>query len=272
MRLLYYTGKILKITHLPEDSRKLTSPYRKSKELPATYYGIYMETEIISVEGYDREPTRLGARMLRFLRRSFRMCQTSRYKVKTSLITTIAFRSSKEAERYAELTEIGVRSQEFETEITLFRLTDLDVGALIIFSYPDPESGGEDHNLIRYQNEPLTINDFERKLDTLIIDNTLEDSAIRYGSSFIGLCRFKKIKTPEWKRKLKARCRFLIDIKHALFYKKRSTLQKVGISIVVIITIVSIFYDLNSGSKNEQKSLVIAVIMAFMGMLKEFFS
>ena len=160
--MLTYTVKILKITQSSEDKRELTSPYRESKNLPPTHYGIYIEAEIISVEGYWHYQVRSKIyRLFRtilhgFLRKLFRIYRSDKKRVKTSLMTTIGFHSFESVENFREKTDISIRagSQDLATAKTLYRLEDLYVGELIKLTYPDPELDHEnpDLNLIRYQN------------------------------------------------------------------------------------------------------------------------
>ena len=266
--MLSYTAKILKITHIEGNKNELTSPYRESKNLPISTYDTVIEAEIISVEGCgtntdessrDAQPGFFGVR---------------KYEIKTSLMTTIGFRSLEEVKKYREQRHIEKNSPDLETIITHHRLRDLSVGELITFSYPDPEENSQkDYNLIRYQNEPLTISDFKSKSYPSKIDNMVEDSVVRYQQKFIGLGAFEKIKTLVWKGiwfRLQAKYHFLIGIKRA-FYRKRSRWEITKFIIVLMVTIISIAYSLNPEFLNEPKHKFLFIIVALVNMLKELF-
>ena len=273
-----YTVKILKITSYKEVEDKQTSPYRESKGLSPTGYDVYIEAEIILVKGYIQIRKSLRAILLSFLKK---LLQISTYtsdinQMKTSLITTIGFCSFEEMDRYDRLTEIKKYSQELETMVTLSRLKDLSVGELIKFSYPNPTRSEIDYNLnlIRYENRPLTLENFKDKLYPSRIDNTLEDSAIKYINSFIGLCYFEKLKTSVWKGiwfRLQAKYPVLLEIKQALFYKKRSTWEKCKVAIGVILGVISILYVLKPEWLSNPKHRVVSIIAAIINMIKEIF-
>ena len=169
--MLEYVAKILKTNHRNErTSEEITSPYRESKNPPPSTYEPVIEAEIISVKEYNT-------------------------RIKTSCFTIIGFRSYEEVVKYRELSEIKTESAEMQSVITLMRLLDLEEGELIKFSYPKPEDRGKDYNLIRYKNEPLTIDDFKNKLYPPKIDNTLEDSPRRFPHHFTGLSQFERVNT-----------------------------------------------------------------------------
>ena len=193
--MLKYVAKILKISLLESEYKEITSPYRESKNLSASVYDPLIEAEIICVEDYNRQ-------------------------IKTSCFTTIGFRSYEEVKKYRELPHIGKESQELEAVITFHRLRDLKAGELIKFTYPEPEGDGEDYNLIRYENQPLTIDDFKNKSYPSKIDNVLEDSARRFPHLFIGLSKFEKVRIHWLKEvwfRLQGRHRFLIEAKQKLY-------------------------------------------------------
>ena len=284
--MLTYTAKILKITHSSlGDSPELTSPYRESKELPLTHYGVYIEAEIISVEGYgDYQEDSKIYRFFRailpgFLRKLFRIYRSDKKRVKTSLMTTIGFHSFDSVKKFREQTDISIEpgSQDLATVKTLYRLEDLYVGELIKFTYTNPESDREDSdlNLIRYQNTPLTMEDFKNKSYPSRIDNTLEDSPMKNGViTFIGLAGFEKVAPLTWKGvwfRLQAKYPALLEIKQALFYRKRSRWQKIKIVIVVIFSVISITYALNPEFLNEPKHRAVFIIATVVNMIKEFF-
>lgn len=282
--MLTYTAKILKITRSPEDRSELTSPYRESKELPLTHFGIYIEAEIISVEGYGhyQEGTRtyrLFRAIPRFLRKLFRMYPSYKKKIKTSLMTTIGFHSFESVKKFREQTDISIElgSQDRATMKTLYRLEDLYVGELIKFTYPNPESDPEDSdlNLIRYQNIPLTIEDFKNKSYPSRIDNTLEDAAIKSGIiSFIGLGEFERVAPLGCKGvwfRLQAKYPALLEIKQALFYRKRSRWQNIKIAIAGIFSVISINYTFNPEFLSEPKHRIAFIIATFINLIKEVF-
>ena len=265
--MLSYTAKILKITHIEGNENKLTSPHRESKNLPISTYDTIIEAEIISVKGYgtDTDESSRSAQPGFFGARE--------YQIKTSLMTTIGFRSLEEVEKYRKQHHIEKNSPDLETIITYHRLRDLSVGELITFSYPYPENSQKDYNPIRYQNKPLTISDFKSKSYPAKIDNMVEDSAVRHNRKSIGLGAFKKIKTPVWKGiwfRLQAKYRFLIRIKQT-FYRKRSRWEITKFVIVVMVTIISIAYSLNPEFLKEPEHKFLFIIVALVNMLKELF-
>lgn len=270
MKEINYTAKILKIAHYDENLPEITSPYRESKDLPPVYYDTHIEAEIISVNTGELSDVKLP----RFLRKWF---QTSLFKskvIKTSFRTTIGFRSPEDAKKYRDQDYLEKDGQDVQTIVTLYRLRDLNVGELIRFFYLNPESCPSVPNLIRYQNEPLIIDNFKNKSYPSRIDNTLEDSPIKHDIKFIGLCRFEKVRTSCWKQnwfRLEAKYPFLINIKQELFYKKRSTWKKVKIVVVIISTIVFLVYRLYPNLLNNPMHRLTLIVTSLTNMLKDLF-
>ena len=156
--------------------------------------------------------------------------------------------------------------------ITLYRLIDLKAGELIKFTYPEPEGDGEDYNLIRYENKPLTIDDFKSKSYPSKIDNVLEDSARRFRYLFIGLSKFEKVRIHWLKEvwfRLQGRHRFLIKAKQKLFYTKRSAWEKTKLIISIVVTSISIIYILYPTLLNKVKHRWVSIITTLINALKE---
>ena len=240
-----YVAKILKISE--SEYKEITSPYRESKGLPPSTYNPLIEAEIICVKGYPHQ-------------------------IKTSCFTTIGFRSFEEVEKYRKLPHIEKDSQELEAVITLHRLIDLKAGELIEFSYPGPE--GKDYNLIRYENEPLTIEDFKNKSYPSEIDNTLEDSPRRFPNFFIGISKFEKVRIHCLKEvwfRLQGRYRFLIKAKQKLFYTKRSAWEKTKLIASIVVGAIFITYALDPTLLSESKHRWTLAIATLINIVKELF-
>ncbi|MCY3741490.1 MAG: hypothetical protein OXH00_10755 [Candidatus Poribacteria bacterium] len=253
--MMEYTAKILKITRLQSGTtpmyghcKKITSPYREAKDLQPSLYDFLIEAEIISVKH-------------------------SNLKIKTSCFTTIGVRSTEEARKFEEVSYIKKRSKRFASLITICRMMDLRVGELIQFSYPEPETEpepeyiGKYYNLIRCKNQPLTIEDFKNKSYPSKIDNTLEDTDVR-------LSVYKKVKINYLKEvwfRLQGKYRFLIDIKQKLFYRRRSVLEKVKLTVGIAGLVIFFIFSLNPTLLTEPGYRWIFIITTVISGLKEFF-
>lgn len=248
--MLEYVAKILKTNRRNESTlEEITSPYRESKNLPPSTYDPVIEAEIIFVKKYNT-------------------------RIKTSCFTTIGFRSYEEVVKYGELSEIKTESAEMQSVITLMRLLDLEEGELIKFSYPKPDGSGKDYNLIRYKNEPLTIDDFKNKSYPSKIDNTLEDSPRRFPNFFTGLSQFERVNISCVKQawfRLQVKYPFLIEVKQKLFYTKWSRWKKIKLTVSIVGSIILIIYALNPTLLSDPKHRWAFVIATLISVLKELF-
>ena len=236
-----YIAKILDIDSGNND--ELNSPCRESKGLPPSVYQVRMKVEIIGIGAYQ-EPSKIK----RFLCKIIRKYPSGKAITKTSFTTTIGYRSFEEVEKYRNLENLGSESSELRTVITLMRLIDLREGELIEFSYPDePDWKDQVLNLIRHNNQILSIEELRSKSYPKEIDNTLEDKALRFPYNFIGLSDFKKLDLNPLKKcwfRFQAKHGFLIEAKQDLFYTKRSTWTKIKwifSSFVGIVTLIYLF-------------------------------
>lgn len=280
---IWYTAKILRIYKISSFNEEMNSPKRKEMGLDPIKHGIHIEVEIISVTD-----TSLNE------------------KVKTSFLTKIGWVSPEDMS-YALGSHEGVvrasDNDEFPTHAFKERSAEIKAikaysilayvkkGDLIKFCYPgesDTQRPNEtdyfmEYNLIRYNNKPLTMDDFKNKSYPHTIDNIVEDYPVMItiadGSKrwmhYIGLSSLyayppkRLFKSVIYKKVPKYRY-FLIEIKQKLFYDNNTKLFKYKLALSAIIAVIIIFYTLNPHLLLENDHKWFFILSNIINVLKEF--